>query len=245
MDSIDSETTAVERPRITVLICTLNEADNVLNVLSKIPGRVDEILLIDGYSTDGTVELVQKHYPAVRILSQPGKGKGDALVYGVQHASGDIIVTLDADGTTDPEDMPNFIEPLLNGYDFVKGSRFALSRPANKPRHRIFGNWLIVTTFNILYFRKYTDLCSGYNAFWKKAIERINLSSADGLEDEPLINSRVRKAGLKVIEVGHHDRGRLEGVSKAPSWRQGFKAIKTVVRERFTRNVSPRIGAHD
>lgn len=221
-------------PRVCVLICTLNEADNLRHVLPKIPGWVDEVLLVDGHSTDGTVELAQQLRPDIRILYQPGKGKGDALRCGIQQASGDIIVTLDADGTTDPEEMPRFVDHLLTGYDFVKGSRFALSRPVGKPRHRIFGNWLIVTTFNILFWKRYTDLCSGYNAFWKKSLERVNLSSADGREDEPLINARVRKAGLKVKEVGHHDKGRFVGESKAPSWQQGFKAIKTILRERLT-----------
>ncbi len=226
-------TTLSSKPKITALICTLNEAENLAHVLPRIPEWVDEVLLVDGHSTDNTVEVARRLRPDIRVVYQPGIGKGDALKYGFKQASGDIIVTLDADGTTDPEEIPKFIQPLLNGYDFAKGSRFALKPPRNKPRHRIFGNWLITITFNILFFRKYTDLCSGYSAFRKKAIERVNLSSLDGFEDEPLINTRVRKAGLKVIEVGHIDRGRLGGNIKAPSWRQGFKAIKTIIRERF------------
>jgi glycosyltransferase involved in cell wall biosynthesis len=220
-------------PRITAIICTLNEAQNLPNILTKIPSFVDEVLLVEGHSTDNTVEVAQRLRPDIHILYQQGKGKGDALRHGFKHARGDIIVTLDADGTTDPEEMPKFIEPLLDGYDFAKGSRFALGLPHNKPWHRILGNWIIVLTFNALFFKKYSDLCSGYNAFWKKAMERVNLWSPDGFEDEPLINARVRKAGLKVIEVGCVDRGRVGGDTKAPSWRQGFKAIKTILRERF------------
>jgi hypothetical protein len=101
-----------------------------------------------------------------------------------------------------------------------------------KPRHRVFGNRIIVTAYNILYRTAYTDLCSGYNAFWKQAIARIDLSGWTN-QEEPLLNARVRKAGLKVVELGHHDRGRIAGETKQPSWRQGFGAIKTVVRERF------------
>ncbi len=220
-------------PKISVIICTLNEEESLPYVLPNIPKWVDEILLVDGHSADTTVQIAKKLQPEIKVMYQPRKGKGDALRYGIQQASGDIIVTLDADGTTDPEEMPKFIEPLLNGYDFAKGSRFALGLPHNKPWYRILGNWIIVMTFNILFFKKYTDLCSGYNAFWRKVIEPINLWSPDSFEDEPLINTRVRKAGLKVMEVGHLDRGRFGGDTKAPSWRQGFKAIRTIVNECF------------
>ena len=226
-------TEKITQKKITALICTVNEEENLSRMLPKIPKWVDEVLLVDGHSTDNTVEVARKLCSNIRILYQPGRGKGDALRFGFKHAQGDIIVTLDADDTTDPEEMHKFIKPLLEGYDFAKGSRFALGLPSNKPWHRILGNWIIVMTYNILFFTKHTDLCSGYNAFWRKAMERVNLCLADGFEDEPVINARVRKTGLKVIEVGHLDRGRHRGDSKAPSWRQGFKAIKTIIRERF------------
>jgi len=217
---------------ITALVCTLNEEETLPHVLPRIPDWVDEVLLVDGHSTDKTVTVAKRLRPNVRIVHQPGRGKGDALKCGIEQAHGDIIVTLDADGTTDPADMPRFVEPLLRGYDFVKGSRFALSRPAGKPRHRVFGNWVIVTAYNILYRTNYTDLCSGYNAFWKQAIARVDLSGWTN-QKEPLLNARVRKAGLKVIEVGHHDKGRTGGETKQPSWRQGSGAVRTVIRERF------------
>jgi glycosyltransferase involved in cell wall biosynthesis len=217
---------------VTALVCTLNEEENLAHVLTEIPDWVDELLLVDGHSTDNTVAVARGLRSDVRIVRQPGRGKGDALKCGIEQATGDIIVTLDADGTTDPRDMSRFVEPLLRGCDFVKGSRFALSRPAGKPRHRIFGNWVIVTTYNVLYRTKYTDLCSGYNAFWRQAMARVDLSGWTG-QEEPLLNARVRKAGLKVVEVGHHDKGRIAGETKQPSWQQGFGAVKTVIRERF------------
>ena len=218
-------------PKISVVICTLNEENNLPYVLPKIPQWVDEILLIDGHSTDRTVEVAKKLRPETKVLVQSGKGKGDALKCGFKQATGDIIVTLDTDGTTDPEEMPKFIEPLLNGYDFTKGSRFLNGR-ANMPLHRRFGNWVLVTTANIFHDTKYTDICSGYNAFWKEAINKVNLSS-DGFELEPEMNVKIKKAGLKVKEVPCSDMGRLNGDSNVSIWKQGLKNLIVIIKERF------------
>ena len=218
---------------ISVIICTLNEAENLPHVLPKIPNWVGEVILVDGHSTDNTVEVARKLSSDIKVLYQPGKGKGDALKCGIENATGDIIVTLDADGATPPEEMSKFIEPLLNGYDFTKGSRFAVGLPQGKPWYRILGNWIITLTFNLLFFRRYTDLCSGYNAFWRKRLKDINLWSSDGFENEPLINVRAAKARLKVTEVGYGERVRIGGEVKERSWRQGLKAIKPILRERF------------
>jgi glycosyltransferase involved in cell wall biosynthesis len=219
--------------RVTALICALNEEANLSQVLPKIPTWVDEVLLVDGHSSDKTVEMARGLCPNINILYQPGRGKGDALRHGIMHASGDVIVLLDADGATDPQEMPKFISPLLDGYEFAKGTRFLGKFPRGKRWYRVFGNFLITATFDMLFLRRYTDLCSGYNAFWKKAIDGLDIHSPDGFENEPLIHSRIAKKKLKVIEVVHSDNGRLTGDVKELTWRQGFKAIKTIIRERF------------
>ena len=222
------------KPRVTVLICTLNEAATISYVLAKVPPWVHEILLVDGHSTDGTVDIARQLRPDIRVFYQPGKGKGDALKYGIQNASGDIIVTLDADGQTDPEEMPKFVEPLLTGYDWVKGSRLTHGRPPNMPRHRWFGNKVLAITSNILHGTRYTDICSGYNAFWKKAFQHLNLDY-DGFEMEQQMLVKVKKAGLKVAEVACHDPGRMGGVTKINDTKQGFIDWFTIIRERFRR----------
>lgn len=223
----------VNYPKTTVVICTLNEEKNLIHVLPKIPSWISEVILVDGHSTDGTVNVAKTLRPGIKVFHQHNKGKGDALRNGIRQANGDIVITLDADGATDPKEIPKFVKSLLSGSDFAKGSRFALCYPVGKASHRVFGNLLIAAIFNVLYCTKYTDLCSGYNAFWKKTLKCFSLESNDCFEDEPLLIARVKRAGLVMSEVGHRDLGRIYGESKAPSWRQGFKAIQTIVRERF------------
>jgi len=220
-------------PKITALICALNEAECLPHVLPKIPTWVDEVLLIDGHSTDKTFEIAQQLCPDIKLLRQPGHGKGDALRYGIEKATGEIIVTLDADGSTDPEEMVKFIAPLLQGSDFAKGTRFLGRHPQNKQWYRSLGNRVILKTFNLLFSESYTDLCSGFNAFWKSSITQISPWPADGYENEPFINCRAIKRGLKVVEVPHADSGRLYGEIKECALRQGPKAIKTILRERL------------
>jgi glycosyltransferase involved in cell wall biosynthesis len=223
-----------KKTKITVLICTLNEAENLTHVLPGIPDWVDEVLIVDGHSTDNTVQMAAKVFPRARVVFQPGKGKGDAIHLGVKEATGDIVITMDADGATDPADLEKFVSPLLDGYDFTKGTRFTQGTRRNRPWYRLLGNKIITLAFNIVFHTKYTDICSGYNAFHRdKFIETVLPWPEDGYENEPFINSRVRKGNLKVKEIAHNDGGRISGDVKERSFRQGFKAIKTILRERF------------
>jgi glycosyltransferase involved in cell wall biosynthesis len=217
---------------VSVIVCAKNEAENLHYVLPKIPKWVDEILLVDGNSCDQTVELAKKLCPTLRVLIQPRDGKGDALKYGVKHAKGELIVTLDADGSTDPEDLPRFIQPLLDGFDFTKGSRF-LNSHLRMPVHRRFGNRVLVITTNLLFGTKYTDVCSGFNAFRKQAFCKLNLIH-DGFEMEQEMNAKIKKTGLKVKEIACIDKGRNGGFSKVVSVKQGFRDFMVILKERFS-----------
>jgi glycosyltransferase involved in cell wall biosynthesis len=192
---------------------------------------MDEILLVDGHSVDKTVEVAKEIRPEIKILYQPDKGKGSALRYGIQEASGEIVVTLDADGSTDPEEIPKFIEPLLGGYDFAKGSRFLNESPV-MPRLRHFGNRLFVWLTNILFGTEYTDLCAGLNAFWKSILPKVDPSGTSFLW-EPTINIRLKKRKLKVIEVPQRDNGRVAGRREANPLRQGLRILNIIIGERF------------
>jgi glycosyltransferase involved in cell wall biosynthesis len=238
----DQKATAVlkakveRRLSITVLICTLNEEESLPHILPRIPAWVDEVLLVDGHSRDRTVEVARELRPNTRVVYQPGEGKGNALRYGIQQATGEIIVTLDADGETDAEDMSSFVEPLLQGYDFVKGSRFRSGLLGGLSLHRTAGNLFLASVFNALFLTRYTDICSGYNAFWKEGIRNAGLPTERDFAAEPVMHARARKGGLKVKEVGHRDAGRIAGKAKVPLWaKHGLWVLKTIVQERFHR----------
>ncbi len=231
LNKIQKDLSLNTRPSITVLLCTLNEEKNLPYVLPRIPDYVDEVLIVDGHSKDNTVPLAKKLYPNVRILYQPGRGKGDALRHGIKNARGDIIVMLDADGSMAPEEIPRFVEPLLNGYDFVKGSRFLPGGgTADMPTHRKFGNWVFTTLTNLFHRCRYTDLCYGYNAFWKKAFEKVSFQG-NGFEVETEINIKIKKAGLKVTEVPSYEAPRLNGKGNLHSLKDGWRILKTIFKE--------------
>jgi glycosyltransferase involved in cell wall biosynthesis len=233
--------TAPPTPRVSAVIPTLNEAANLPHVFARIPEDVYEILIVDGHSTDDTIEVAKALRPDVRIVIQDGKGKGNALRAGFDAARGDIIVMLDADGSTDPAEIPLYVQPLLEGADFAKGSRFAKGGGSSDitPLRRL-GNKVLNGVVNVLFGTKYTDLCYGYNAFWAHCLPHMNVD-CDGFEVETLINVRIARAGLDIREVPSFEHDRMHGVSKLNAWRDGRRVLKTIITERLRRK--PQVAA--
>lgn len=219
------------KPRVSVVIPALNEAKNLPHVFSTLPDDIHEIVLVDGRSTDNTVEVARELYPTVRIVGQTGRGKGNALQSGFAACTGDIIVMLDADGSANGNEIPRFVEALVNGVDFAKGSRFADGGGSSDiTLLRRAGNWFLSTLVNDLYGTRYTDLCYGYNAFWSHCLPHLDVD-CDGFEVETLINIRVAKAGLRVTEVGSFEERRIHGASNLRAFRDGFRVLRTIFRE--------------
>jgi glycosyltransferase involved in cell wall biosynthesis len=190
---------------------------------------------VDGGSDDGTLEVARRLYPGVRAITQAGRGKGDALRTGFAVASGDIIVMLDADGSTDPGEIPAFVGALQGGADFAKGSRFIQGAgTADMTMHRRFGNWMFVVTVRLLFGGRYSDLCYGYNAFWRDVLPALDLT-CDGFEIETFMNIRALRARLKVVEVASFEHDRIHGLSKLRAWSDGWRVLKTILRERARR----------
>jgi glycosyltransferase involved in cell wall biosynthesis len=223
--------TAPPSPRVSVVIPARNEAANLPFVLARLPADLFEVILVDGHSNDDTVGKARKCRPDIRVVNQGGHGKGNALACGFAAARGDAIVMLDADGSTDPEEIPRFVEALLHGADFAKGSRFASGGgSADITPLRKCGNFALVCLVNALFRTRYTDLCYGFNAFWTRCLPSIEVNS-DGFEVETLINIRAARSGLKVAEVPSFERGRLHGLSNLRAWSDGLRVLRTVLSE--------------
>jgi glycosyltransferase involved in cell wall biosynthesis len=219
-------------PRVSVVIPTLNEAKNLPHVFAQMPDDVYEVLVVDGYSTDDTVEVARRLYPDVRIVYQTSWGKGNALACGFAECRGDIVVMADADGSTDLREIPRFVEALRDGADFAKGSRFLPGGgSADITRLRQAGNMALVRLVNALFGTTYSDLCYGFNAFWRRCLPTIHVD-CEGFEVETQMNIRVGKAGLKVTEVPSVEHSRIHGVSNLHAFRDGWRVLQTIVKER-------------
>ncbi|MEZ4861448.1 MAG: glycosyltransferase family 2 protein [Caldilineaceae bacterium] len=222
---------AVNTARVSVVIPTLNEAENLPHVLPRIPAWVYEVVLVDGHSTDNTIEVARSLWPEIRVVMQEGRGKGSALRTGFAAATGDIIVMLDADGSTDPSEIPAFIGALLAGADFVKGSRFLQGGgTSDMTLFRRLGNLGFTLSVRLLFGGSFSDLCYGYNAFWRKVIDSLELD-AEGFEVETMMNVRALYHGLRVAEVPSFEADRVYGESNLRTFPDGWRVLKTIVRE--------------
>jgi glycosyltransferase involved in cell wall biosynthesis len=223
----------VEGPRVSVVIPALNEESNLPHVLPRLEQLADEVILVDGRSHDGTCEVARRLRPDIRIVTQDGRGKGNALSIGFAAATGDIIVMLDADGSTDPAEIPSFVGALLAGADFAKGSRFLQGAGTTDMEfYRRMGNAGFVKLVRLLFGGRYSDLCYGYNAFWRDVLPALGLNG-DGFEIETMMNIRALKAGLHVVEVASHEGRRVHGVSRLRTIPDGWRVLGTIFRERF------------
>ena len=192
-------------PRISVIIPALNEADNLPYILPAVGEVATEVILVDGHSIDGTAAVARSLLPNVKIVQQTGKGKGNALRCGFEASTGDIVVMMDADGSTDPTEIPRFVDALLAGADIVKGSRFLGSGgSADITRLRRIGNLALNGVVNQLFQTPFTDLCYGYIALWRVCLDFFDIDCA-GFEVETQINLRARKANLKIVEVPSYE----------------------------------------
>jgi glycosyltransferase involved in cell wall biosynthesis len=239
----------MHEPLVSVVIPTLNESKNLAHVFARLPEPIHEVIIVDGHSTDDTVEVARQLRPDVRIVMQSRKGKGNALACGFAAATGDIIASIDADGSTDPGEIPLFVKELLNGVDFAKGTRFAHGGGSDDiTRFRSLGNKGLGWIVNRLYGTRYTDLCYGFNVFWRRHLPVLGLDLSspsrggsspsleqlwgDGFEIETLIHVRVAGAGLMVSEVPSYEHSRLHGASNLSAFKDGLRVLRTIIRER-------------
>jgi glycosyltransferase involved in cell wall biosynthesis len=236
----------VTKTRISVVVPARNEARNIPHVLGALPPGLHEVILVDGHSSDNTIEVARRVLPTIRVIRQTRNGKGNALACGFAMVTGDIIVMLDADGSADPGEIHDFVAALIAGADFAKGTRFARGgRSSDITQFRRLGNAALNGLVNMLYGTRYSDLCYGYNVFWTSLLPVLDLPPVDipglggedmiwgdGFEIETLINVRVAAAGARITEVGSVEKERLFGQSNLNAVRDGLRVLRTIVAER-------------
>ncbi len=217
--------------RTGVVIPAINEEKNIGDVLCRLNNiGYSNVLVIDGLSRDGTLKVAAEN--GAKIVLQDGRGKGQAVRQALRndYLSADALVLMDADGSMTPEEIPRFVEALHDGADVVKGSRFITGGYSyDMTTLRRLGNSLITAIVNLFWSAKYTDICYGFVAFNKNAIQKLSpILESNNFEIETEIFIEAKKLGLNVVEVPSIEYKRKSGKSNLNAFRDGFKIFKTI-----------------
>jgi glycosyltransferase involved in cell wall biosynthesis len=233
-DRVVSRSAAPGRHRtVSAVIPALNEERNIGWVLSRLPDCVDEVLVVDGRSTDDTIGMALRARPDAQIVRESTPGKGAALRSGFARAQGDLIVMLDADGSMEPAEIVRYAAMLDEGYELVKGSRFLpAGGTTDISRLRSWGNLALLALANGLYSCAFTELCYGFMGLRRSALRRLDLT-ADGFEIEAEIVTKALRAGLRIAEVPSFEAERRSGASHLRTFRDGSRVLRQLVTVRL------------
>ncbi|MDR0798030.1 MAG: glycosyltransferase family 2 protein [Nitrososphaerota archaeon] len=216
---------------VGIVIPTFNEERNIEYVLSQLNVLgYSNILVIDGSSSDNTVEVARQN--GAKIVIQTGHGKGQAIRQVLQndYLTADILILMDADGSMVPAEIPQFVKAICKGYDVAKGSRFLLGGGTyDMTQLRKFGNSVMLYITNLLHASNYTDICYGFAALNKKAVTILSQClEADGFDIETEMFIKAQKFGLEVVEVPSIEYRRKHGESNLHSFRDGLKIFRKI-----------------
>ncbi|HYP45154.1 MAG TPA: glycosyltransferase family 2 protein [Propionibacteriaceae bacterium] len=230
-------------PTVTIVVPAKNEAANLREVLPLLPLDY-EIVLVDGHSVDNTIEVALELRPDIRIVQQTRKGKGNALAAGFLAATGDVVVMFDADGSADPREIPKFVQAVVDGAGYAKGSRFAPGGGSEDITGlRTWGNSWLNWVANRAFGTRFSDLCYGYNAFRRDLVDVLDLPAldlvaptgemlwGDGFEIETVISCRFAAAEIATTEVPSVELARIHGESNLRTFRDGTRVLRTIAAE--------------
>jgi glycosyltransferase involved in cell wall biosynthesis len=190
---------------VAVILPTLNEEKSIGYILSELRNVLDNphLLIIDGNSDDETVKIAEKE--GAHVMLQAGKGKGCAVCQALKKMDSvaNYVVMIDADGSMNPKEIPLYVNALKEGADIVKGSRFLSSGYSeDMSLIRRIGNFILLSIVNLLFSTNYTDLCYGFIAFRKEAVNKLlPLLNSKRFEIETEICIKAKVLGLKIVEV--------------------------------------------
>ncbi len=230
--------------KVTLLVPTLNEIDGMKSVMPKVNRDwVHQILIVDGQSTDGTVEYAREQ--GYEVVVQKKKGMRHAYMEALPHVTGDVILTFSPDGNSIPELIPECIDKFKEGYDMVIVSRYAEgAKSYDDDAVTAFGNWLFSTTISLLHGHRYADAMVIYRIYHKKLISELDLDKDESyafeekmfdtvVSWEPLLSVRAAKRNLKIAEIPGDEPARDGGERKLQVMRWGAAYMFEVFREVF------------
>ena len=217
--------------KISVVIPCYNEEDGVREVIGRMPpGLVDEIVVVDNNCTDGTAAVATSL--GARVVAEKTPGYGAAYKAGFAAATGDVIVTMDGDGTYPPEEIARLVDQLVDrGWDFLSASRFPLVDKKAMNVTNMLGNWVLTIGAALLFFVPIRDSQSGMWVFRRSLLSRLRLKS-DGMPLSQEIKLEAILRGAKFGE-GHIPYGARIGEVKLQKWRDGWLNLSHLVRKRF------------
>ena len=222
-----------EKPKVTIIIPTLNEEESIGQTLDEIPKDFAEleIMIVDGLSKDRTIEIAKKK--GAKVILEKRKGYGRAYKTGFKKATGDIIVTLDGDTTYPAYDIPRLVKMLIDkNLDFITCDRLStLKKEAMNKKHR-FGNWVLAKTTNILFNMKIKDSQSGMWVFRRKILDKLKVTSDGMALSEEIKIEAFKNKQIKAIEVPVEYRIRI-GDIKLNTWGDGWGNWKFLFKKRF------------
>lgn len=220
----------MKKNKITLFVPTLNEIDGMKAVMPHVRKKwVDEILVLDGGSTDGTVEYAKSK--GYRVVMQKSKGITNASLEGIKAANGDYIISFSPDGNSLPEAIPSLVKKINEGYDMVIGSRYLKgAKSEDDDMITAFGNWMFTKMINICFGGKYTDSLVMVRAFRKDIVKDIheNIHRA-GLE--PILSIQCAKEKLKVTEIPASEPKRIGGKRKMNPILNGLAILRLIFAE--------------